>query len=195
MEHQFHFYKKFYLDKKTGYWISTACPKIRAHVWVWNCHYGQVKPKHHIHHIDGDKSNNDISNLQEWTVKDHLAKHDSEERKQDNRIQVEKIRPLTKAWHASKEGIEWHRQHGLNTWKERQSFEIKCIQCSKKSDTKTYHQGFCSNACKSAYRRKEGLDDEERTCPICEIKFKVNKYAKTKTCSRSCGCVLRRQMH
>jgi hypothetical protein len=193
MEHQFHYDKKFYQDKKTGYWISTSCPKIRAHVWVWKYHNGDIKKGLHIHHKDEDKSNNDISNLEEITVKEHVAKHVTEERSAAKLLHIASIRPLTKKWHSSDAGIEWHRKHGLKTWEDRQPFNIECKQCGKKADTKIYHQDFCSNACKSSWRRKQGLDNEERECQICKLKFTVNKYAKTKTCSRSCGVVLRRQ--
>ena len=195
MEHQNHFGKKFYQDKKTGYWISTTSPRIRAHVWVYENHHRNISKGFHIHHIDGNKSNNEISNLQALSVKDHFSKHDSEERRKKNLKHIEEIRPLTKEWHCSEEGIEWHRQHGLKTWEQRQPFEIECKHCLKKSKTKMFHQNFCSNSCKSAWRRAQHLDDEERICPICEIKFIVNKYAKTKTCSYQCGCILRRQKH
>lgn len=195
MEHQLHYCKKFYLDKKTGYWISTTLPRIRAHVWVWKHHNGNIPNGMHIHHIDCNKSNNQIENIQLLTCKEHREKHFSKERADKNLIHIESIRPLTKDWHRSEKGLEWHREHGLKTWHERQPFQVTCRQCGKIEKTKTYHQGFCSNSCKSSYRRKEGLDDEKRQCPICQTKFKVNKYAKTRTCSRKCGCVLRSKKH
>lgn len=195
MEHQFHFGKKFYQDKKTGYWISTTSPRIRAHVWVWINYFGNVEKGHHIHHIDGNKSNNEHSNLQELTAKEHVSKHDSPERRAKNLVHINGIRQLTKEWHSSEEGLEWHREHGLKTWDERKPFEVQCKYCGKIGETKIYHQDFCSNACKSSWRRKEGIDDIERQCPICNLKFRVNKYAKTQTCSRKCGCILRSQKH
>lgn len=195
MEHQTHHGKKFYLDKKTGYWISTTCPKIRAHVWVWKSNHGEIKKGLHIHHKDGNKSNNEIENLESITVKEHVSRHRDEERIANSILNMHRIRPLTKEWHASKEGLEWHRQHGLKTWEERSPFTISCKKCGKKSETKTFHQDFCSNACKSSWRRQEGIDNEERQCVICKKKFKVNKYAKTRCCSRKCGFILRSQEH
>lgn len=195
MDHQYHYGKKFYQDKKTGYWISTTFPRIRAHVWVWKNRYEDIDKGYHIHHKDGNKSNNDILNLEKLTVKEHVSRHDSPERKAKNKDHIDKIRPLTKAWHCSPEGLEWHKEHGLKTWEQRCEFEIICKQCGKKSETKTFHQDFCSNSCKSSWRRKEGLDNEERNCPICQNKFKVNKYAKTTTCSRKCGALFRNQKY
>lgn len=196
MEHQIHYRKKFYLDKETGYWISTTCPKIRAHVWVWKCKYGGIEKGLHIHHKDGDKSNNHIENLECLTVKEHVSKHEmSEERAAKNFIHVSKIRPLAKKWHASAEGLEWHRQHGFKTWEERQPFTVPCKKCGKIAETKCFHQDFCSDACKSSWRRQERLDNESRECAVCRNTFEANKYAKTKCCSRKCGCILRSQKH
>ena len=195
MEHQIHYGKKFYLDKSTGYWISTTSPRIRAHVWVWKFNHGDIQKGLHIHHKDGNKSNNSLENLECVTVKDHASKHKSEERNANNLVHVNNIRPLTKEWHASADGLEWHRQHGLKTWEERQPFTVPCKKCGKIAETKCFHQDFCSNACKSSWRRKEGLDNEPRECPVCHNNFEVNKYAKTRSCSRACGRILRSQKH
>ena len=39
---------------------------------------------------------------------------------------------------------------------------------------------FCSNKCKSAYRRKIGVDNIEKKCIKCGEKFEVYKYSKRK---------------
>lgn len=154
MEHQFHFNKKFYQDKKTGYWISTTSPRIRAHVWVWKYCYGIIKKGFHIHHMDGNKSNNDISNLKCINVKEHLKEHDSDQRRAKNLIHINSIRCKTKEWHASEEGLKWHKEHGLKTWQERKSFNINCLMCGSEVETKTYHQKFCHQNCKAKYGRR-----------------------------------------
>lgn len=195
MEHQYHFGKKFYQDKKTGYWISTTSPRIRAHVWVWESTFGKAQKGYHIHHIDENKSNNDVSNLELLNVKDHVNKHLTPQRIEAKKTHMEKIRPLTKEWHASDEGREWHRKHGIKTWEERKYFQMVCHHCEKFIETKTFHQEFCSNRCKSASRRIFGRDNIKKECEICKSIFTVNKYAKTKTCSRKCGGILRHQKH
>ena len=48
-------------------------------------------------------------------------------------------------------------------------------------------QRFCSNACKSAWRRAQKLDHEERICPVCFEPFMVNHYSKKQCCSRLCA--------
>ena len=188
MEHQIHFKKKFYLDKKKGYWISTTEPRIRAHVWVWKYYNGEIPKGYHIHHIDHNKSNNKIENLKMICASSHLSLHMLEEdSKKRSRENAEKIRPLTKIWHASKEGIEWHKKHGREVWENRKPFNIICKECNKSSLTKTFHQEFCSNACKSKWRRKSKIDHTDKTCPICLKKYISCKYSRAKTCGKICG--------
>jgi hypothetical protein len=155
MEYQMHFGKKFYLDKQKGYWISTTCPRIRAHVWVWKYHHGEIEKGFHIHHKDEDKSNNNIENLEKISCSKHLSLHmNKEENIKRATEQANKVRHLTKIWHASDEGREWHIKHGLKTWIDRKSFKIKCLMCKKEIETKTYHQKFCHQNCKAKYARR-----------------------------------------
>jgi hypothetical protein len=187
VEHQFFFETKFYLDKKTGYWITTGCPKKRMHVVVWEYFNGKVPKKYHIHHKDGNKSNNEISNLELISHHDHMVLHMTVDRRERARKMAGQFRYLTKAWHASEEGSKWHKEHGILAWAKRKPIIRLCSLCKKKFTTKTFHQMFCSNKCKSAYRRKEGIDDVTIRCKICDKEFKKNKYSDIETCSKSCG--------
>lgn len=186
-EHQIHYDKKFYKDKQTGYWISTLRPKIRAHVWVWNQNHGEVPKGYHVHHRDEDKSNNSIENLTILTHIDHAKAHMTEDRVAFCRQNLNKIRPMTKAWHASEEGREWHTQHGIDGWNNRKPIEITCKVCSERFTTKAYHKDFCSNKCKSKWRRDSGLDDIDIVCKNCQNSFKSNKYSKVIFCSKTCA--------
>ncbi len=73
-EYQIHFGKKFYL-RNDGYWASTYDASLLAHRWVWFNHHYFLPQELDIHHIDGDKSNNHISNLQLLSKTDHLKLH------------------------------------------------------------------------------------------------------------------------
>jgi hypothetical protein len=126
MEHQFFNEFKFYLDKQTGYWITTNCPKKRMHVVVWEFYNGKIPNGFHIHHRDGNKSNNEIFNLELISAREHISAHMSKERRDKAREWAEKIRPLTKKWHASKDGHEWHKKHGIEGWKTRKPVEKIC---------------------------------------------------------------------
>lgn len=187
IEHQIHFEKKFYRDNSTGYWISTSKKKIRAHVWVWQNHFGKVPKGYHIHHKNEDKSDNQIENLSLISASEHTSMHmqDPERRKKASEM-ANQYRHLTKEWHASEEGKAWHKAHGILTWICRKPIKVICDVCLLKFETKTYHMRFCSNKCKSQFRRISGLDDEERKCQSCPNIFIVNKYAKKRFCCKKC---------
>jgi hypothetical protein len=191
MEHQYFNGIKFYEDKKAGYWISTTNPRKRMHIVVWEFHNGKIPDKYHVHHVDENKSNNDILNLRLISEKDHLSMHMTDERREFSREWVSRIRPLTKEWHASEEGRKWHREHGIKGWKNRKPMLVVCRKCGESFSTKTYHNTFCSNACKSSWRRAQKTDDIDATCRFCGKIFRKNKYADTTSCSGTCAAKLR----
>ena len=187
VDHQIHFGKKFYRDKKAGYWISTCYPRIRAHQWIWLSIHKIIPKGYHIHHLNEDKSDNRIENLELIEKSRHLKHHMSNpSRKAKSREMAHKYRYLTKEWHRSELGRAWHVEHGKITWQKRKPIEIICKICNKSAKTKTYHQEFCSNACKSKCRRYTGVDNVKRKCVVCDNEYFVNKYSKTVSCSRKC---------
>ena len=65
-----------------------------------------------------------------------------------------------------------------------------CEYCGKQyqiSSLMKARSRFCSNKCRTAYRYRTGLDNIEKVCPICGKPFTINKYSRTKTCSKECG--------
>lgn len=190
MQHQEHYGRKFYIDHTTGYWISVDYPRIRAHVWVWQNNFGEVKKGYHIHHVDENKSNNEIDNLQEISAKDHALLHMTDERRKISSEWASIIRPLTKEWHASEEGNKWHSEHAKKTFKRDHPIDYLCECCGSRFivdvlDVK--RTKFCSNKCKSKFRRDSGKDDIAIKCEWCGEEFKRNKYAKQRFCSKKCS--------
>lgn len=97
------------------------------------------------------------------------------------------VRPKAIEWHKSEEGREWHKEQwkvSLGKVKHEQKPKIlKCLNCSKEYVTTTFGTTkFCSNNCKSAYRRKLGIDNEIRKCNKCSKEYTVNKYSFRKYC-------------
>lgn len=187
VDHQEHFGRRFYKDLKTGYWISCDYPRIRAHRWVWINNHGNIPKGYHIHHRNENKSDNRIENLELIEKSRHYRHHYTEEKREKSRKWVDIIRPLTKEWHRSEEGRAWHKAHGILGWIKREPIKIICKICGKEAETKTYHQEFCSNKCKSKWRRDQGLDNIEKECLTCHVKFMNNKYSKQKYCTRKCS--------
>lgn len=186
---------RFTRDDSTGYYLSSR--KImgkqkRLHVYVWEKHNGKVPKGYDVHHKDGDKSNNDISNLEILNKSEHQSEHwkrkGEEDVKEFRERMIKNALPKAIEWHKSEEGRAWHVEHGKRVAKNMEKREYVCENCGNKFFKKPLGTNkFCSNACRAAFRRKSGVDNEIRVCKSCGEKFETNKYSKSVTCSRSCA--------
>lgn len=185
----------FTRDDKTGYYLNSTIRK-RMHRYVWEYYNGDIPKGYEIHHKDHDASNNKIENLQLLHKKDHKSYHAKiQGDKNVDNGHLNNIRNMTKEWHASEDGLEWHRKH-YQQMKEKLlvKSEFVCEFCGKSFQAVGHgNNRFCSNKCKSAWRRESGIDDETRECEVCGRHFTANKYSKTRTCSKSCGSKLRKR--
>jgi len=169
-----------------GKWIHR-----RLHDVLWEMANGPIPKGFHVHHVDENSSHNVLENLGCLSPNEHSIWHGihmSEERRQASREHAAEIRDLAKAWHSSPEGRAWHSLNGKRGWENR-IYVIKiCKHCNKEFSTlKKGHSLFCSNNCKSAWRRASGIDNEDRICITCGKAFRVSRYSRIKHCSRSCG--------
>ena len=188
---------RFNLDRTTGYfhgWVNGV--NYLMHRYIWEFYNGEIPKGYHVHHIDGDKSNNKIENLECIIGSSHLSSHMNKRDKQELRNRMSVAQEYAKLWHKSEEGHVWHSKHAKEIMEVQLKIKSKniCENCGKEFeiyDFKKKQSRFCCNACKSAYRRKNHIDDEKRICEVCGKEFYVNKYAKSKTCSRSCANVMR----
>lgn len=183
----------FRKDKKTGYYLSSKLidgKRKRLHVYVWEKVNGKVPKGYEVHHRDENKQNNALNNLMLLTRSEHQSYHmrtQSDELKQKrSKHLLETAIPAAKEWHKSKEGREWHRQHGIDSISKREPVKYYCSYCGKEFESRHRYGAdqntFCSNKCKAAYRRKSGVDDVEFICKKCGCTFKGNKYAKIIYC-------------
>lgn len=182
---------KFTRDDKTGYYLNSTIRK-RMHRYVWEYYNGEIPKGYQIHHIDHDKSNNSIENLKIISISKHMKMHSDENVKEHCESMIknldENARPKASEWHKSKEGREWHKKH-YNRMKDKLYItkKYKCKQCGKEFESTMTESKFCSNNCKSKWRREQGFDNEKRVCEHCGKEFTINKYSKTRTCSRKCA--------
>jgi hypothetical protein len=166
------------------------------HREIWRDHNGPIPDGHHIHHADFDQDNNDPSNLVCLTPEEHIRVHQEHGHTypDDWWQHLAAIRPLAAAWHRSDAGRAWHREHAKRAWQTRTPLKRQCEQCSAAFDSISVRADdrFCSNKCKSAWRRASGVDDEVRQCERCGTDFTINRYQKARYCGRLCGARARR---
>lgn len=173
---------RVYFKRTIGY------KAVFLHRLVYEDNFGPIPNGMHVHHKDGNTGNNSPDNLELLTPKQHAREHITEERIEFWRKNLdEKARHKAAEWHSDPANREFHVKIGHLSWQSFEPTESKCMYCgslflnNRRGETK-----FCSNKCKSAARRKSGIDDVERVCKWCHGKFVVNKYSKQIFCCRSC---------
>jgi hypothetical protein len=170
------------------------------HRVVWEFFKGPIPPGHHIHHVNGDWSNNDISNLECLSPKEHGERHKGENIETYRENLRNKARPAASKWHGSEEGRKWHSEKAIKQWETAERKPVgTCAGCGGPvlsfCETKRSRDGmrYCSRRCIERVVRRDGLYVKTANCPICGKEFTQNKYrAKPETCSRLCGAQLRK---
>lgn len=161
---------------------------------VWSFHHGVIPEDCHIHHVDGDPTNNDPGNLECKTGSDHMAYHMAEPGRKETSSKYFKIAVFAAA-EKRNANPEWSsgvsRNAGIATAMlvaALPSIDAECAWCHKPYKVKAIFKkrGFCSASCQGMARKASGVDDESRCCTICGSSFNANRYAKTQTCSTAC---------
>ena len=189
-KYQYYHNIKFTLDEKSGYYQNSTIHKS-LHRFVWEENNGVIPNGYEIHHIDFNKSNNHISNLIMLSKKEHLEIHSkslTDQQRQFRRDNMNNVaRPKAIEWHKSRDGREWHKKHYEEYLKDsKPKVKKTCIFCGNEFIGYS-NSNYCSNKCKSAQRRKSGVDNITLNCIICGNEFITNKNRPAKTCSKSCA--------
>ena len=145
----------YWKDKSTGYYKNAQHKPYSLHRTVWEFHNGKIPKGYVIDHIDRDRNNNQIENLRLATSSENnhnVAQSEIERRRE----WASRIRPLTKEWHKSEAGREWHRLHGIECYNKRKPIVKICAHCGKEYTTTKYSTNarFCGNNCKMKARRR-----------------------------------------
>jgi hypothetical protein len=68
--------KKYAREESTGYYVCTTGSRRRLHTVIWEDKWGvEIPPGCVIHHLDWDKTHNDVENLICVTVWEHEKIH------------------------------------------------------------------------------------------------------------------------
>lgn len=183
-----------YTRNVEGTYYKCAATHGYLHRAVWEFYNGKIPEGYVIHHIDHNKSNNDISNLACMTKYEHNILHEREKTKEQKEKRMDNwinnVQESAKAWHKSEEGREWHRQHAkkiINSSLNKTVIKT-CINCGQLYEGKNSSK-YCSIECKKAYYKAnpKSIEMTEHICVICGKVYYRPSYNKSKTCSKECA--------
>src|SRR3990167_2613301 len=141
--------KSKYRDKRI-YWHSSYKRRGYLHRHIYEDKYGKIPKGHFIHHKDHNSFNNEPSNLEAISPKNHFQLHFQEPWRLDvaNR-NLERARIAASKWHKSSEGRKWHANHNKWIWSVRKKYPRVCNICKKPYQTYWPIQSkYCSKQCK-----------------------------------------------
>lgn len=150
---KYHRYPKSkHLHLRRYFWAHTSKTPHALHRQIWIDNVGPIPPKHHIHHRDGDTSNNSISNLECISASEHARHHMLQpERVQKSRQNIKHAQKFATAWHKSPAGRKWHREHAIEI-AHGKAKQVTCHECRKEfTTTVKRHSRFCSKRCRSRH--------------------------------------------
>jgi hypothetical protein len=132
---------------------------IRLHRAVWEFHNGAIPDGYDIHHIDDDRKNNDISNLECVQHGTHTRRHELERRanntawRESREAWAAKGRDVARAWHSTPDGRAWHSAQAKSTWAKRMSKTFTCQYCGVDFDRCHNATRYCTEQCGIEFRR------------------------------------------
>lgn len=131
----------------------------KLHRDVWALAFGPVPSGCHIHHKDGDSTNNRLENLECLPASEHLSQTWRETRAGSDEHFTDLAREKAAEWHRSDAGRLWHsrqakRSKGWTKWKREPK---PCEHCGKEMQALVRKSGnsqkYCTSTCKAAAYR------------------------------------------
>lgn len=186
--------------------IADARRGVQAlHQEIWKQANGPIPEGYEVHHKDGDPLNNVLLNLELLTRAQHARVH--QERgdfvcTSKQRRHLARVRPLAAAWHSSPEGMRWHKQHGIDVFRDQPKTARLCAECGTQFNATHSDAKYCSVRCQGRARRKDPDQYVEMACEICKTPFRIFKCElsranrpRQRTCSRTCQGVMRKRLN
>lgn len=187
--------EKFYLQTTGKYYQSGSKRGERLlHRRIWIEHNGEIPKGYHVHHIDHDWRNNEITNLKLVGGLEHGRYHMTK-RMANAAFREKAIKSMHKGaikWHKSSAGREMHSIVAKQGWENKRESYAKsrvCSWCDKEYTAYNENSICCSNSC---WQKRYCSNKKAKfICEFCNKEFMAYKYGNNKTCSRSCGAKLR----
>lgn len=160
---------------------------------VWLYHNGEIPQGHEIHHIDENKANNDIENLQALTKSEHKKLH----AKKGMPVRtMQKGEFYCKTCEKKFIAIKTGKNYFCSKKCAYEFYKITkiCEECGKEFKTSKFKSSrFCSIKCKVENNSRN--HHEIRICPVCGKEFSAKLSDKRVFCSRKCVNRLKSQSH
>lgn len=121
------------------------------HRAVWVDANGPIPEGHHVHHVDGDLDNNDISNLECVLAFDHLSGHGKENADQARELMNEHARPAARQRHIQNDEVmqSHKRKAAAAMWANRKMHTKHCASCGEDYETPfPTRSKYCGLTCK-----------------------------------------------
>lgn len=133
------------------------------HRAVWRHHHGEIPEGAHVHHIDGDKTNNAIENLSLASASTHIKIHMLED--PPRAVSTDELSARFK-----------------RMWSRRVAVDRVCLQCGGDFKSKSLQPSdFCSSVCLEAARAIR-FEPVARKCDHCG-----KDYTATRSSARYCS--------
>lgn len=147
-------------DNGFGYLIVPTNPSTkRIHRIIWECTNGEIPDGYDIHHIDGNKLNNSIYNLELIEKSKHIREHKkgvhrSEETKR--KISENNAKPMLgkKTWNYGKNNLEYCSKPVLQIDKKTKEIIAEFPSAKEVERILGYNQGHISNVCNNKPQHK-----------------------------------------
>lgn len=195
--------RKFWRERQRYYkgWVKIdGAWSIRyLHRAVWEFSNGPIPPGKgwHVHHRNGDPTDNRLENLDLLDAAAHLGDlHMTEERREASRKRIHRAIQAARAWHGTESGRAWHSEHGKDGWRGRATTTKTCEHCGATYQThRPEVSKFCHTLCKSAsMRRRHGQAPAtgkppakiDAVCAICAQTFHTRPKRSAPACSDRC---------
>lgn len=129
---------------------------VKLHRVMWAHYYGEIPKGYNIHHIDRDKRNNNIENLQLMTQSEHSRLHHGDGvYRGSKKIFTCVVCGKEYEAHDQKKNKFCSMACATKDYKMRHPLQKNCAYCGKSFTTLKQATRFCSHHCAMKYRWKK----------------------------------------